>query len=197
MAVIQDPITANGARVTASGAMLTTPGGDGFPTFLTRLGAARLSAAAGAGTFMWAMRAPANRTVDFRAGRLRYTHDPLTGVASTSVLEFVRFSGADPGGGALLVPSMKQTAEGAAVTTVIREATASSLITLTGATIGGPGSGFGALAVPNGVSSQGEIALDDLNGFLLTPGEGLAIRVVVALPIGSTVSGHLEFSERT
>jgi len=196
VALIQDPVSAIGAKVSAAGAVHITAGGDGFPTFLTRFGNARMAGIAAVGTYVWAMRAPANKSVELRAGRLRYTHDPATAAATTSVIEFVRFTGADPAAGVLLVPVPKLSSEGAAVTVAIREAGAASLVTLTGATVAGAGSGFGALAVPNGASASGELALDALDGLLLAPNEGLAIRVVAALPIGSTVSGHLEFSER-
>lgn len=196
MALLLDPTTGTAAKVSASGGLLITPGGDGYPTYMTRFGSARLTAAAAPGTYVWAIRAPATKTLDLREGRLRLTHDPIAAVATTSVIEFVRFSAADPAGGTALTPVNKQTSEAAPFTVALREAGAASLVTLAGATIGAAAAGFGTLALPNGVSAQGELALNDFTGMYLAPGEGLALRVVAALPIGSMVSGMLEFSER-
>ena len=196
MANILDPISAVAAKVSAAGALHVTPGGDGFPTFMTRFGGLRITTAYAAGTYAWAVRAPAGKTVDLRAMRLRLSFDGTAAAATSGMVEFVRFSGADPAGGVLLSPVAKTISEGAA-TAIVREGSATAGPTLAGATIGAAGAGFGLLNIPYSVTgTDAELAIDDLTGLNLAPGEGLAIRCISALAIGTIIGGHLEFSEK-
>lgn len=195
MALILDPVTGKAAGVNQAGSILTAPGGDGFPTYVTRFGSVLLPAAA-AGTYLWAIRAPATRTIDIRYAVLRLGQPGvLTAAATQSAVEFVKFSGADPAGGQVLVPERKNINEGAAQTTVIREAT-TTLVTLTGATVAQATQGFGTLFAATLAGASNESAYPDMNGMLLAPGEGLAVRVVLAVPAAATLGGFLEFSER-
>lgn len=196
MANILDPITAVAAKVSAAGALQVTPGGDGFPTFMTRFGGVRITTAYAAGTYAWAIRAPAGKTVDLRAGRVRLEFDGTVVAATSGIIEFVRFAAADPAAGTLLTPVSKTVSEGAA-TAIVREGSATAGPTLAGATVGSATSGFGMLAIPySATGTDAELAIDDFTGFNLAPGEGLAIRCITALAIGTTLGGHLEFSEK-
>lgn len=196
MANILDPTTSVGAKVSASGALLVTPGGDGYPTYLTKFGGVRITAYA-AGIYAWALRAPANRFVDIRQGRLRLAFDGTATAGATMVCEFVRFAGADPAGGTLLVPRPKITTEAAALTVAVREGAAAAGPTLAGATVDATASALATVALPLSVTGGWvDLQMDEWNGLLLAPGEGLALRCVTALPAGTTISGWVEFSER-
>lgn len=197
MANINDPVTAVGAKVSAAGAIHITAGGDGFPTFLVRLGSARVTTAIGAGAFLWGLRAPANKTLDLRAGDLGLSFDGTAAAGTALVVELTRFSGADPAGGTLVAPTMKVTSEGQAQTVAVREAASAAAVTLTGATVQPANQGIFTLGLPlsaTGVTAR--LSLADLTGLTLAPGEGVCIRALSAVPVGSYLTGYLEFSER-
>ena len=196
MAVINDPTAGTGAKVSLSGAVHITAGGDGFPTYITRFGNVRYTAAIGVSSCVWAMRAPATKTIELRMGLVRIAFDGTATAATSAGIAFVRFSGADPGAGTLLTPVQKNTTE-VASTTIVREATAAAGVTLTGATVATATAQFGSLWLPlSATGTQQDMELSDFTGLLLAPGEGLALIAASALPIGISVSGWVEYSER-
>lgn len=196
MANILDATTGIAAKVNADGALLTADGGDGLSSYSVQIYHPRITTAIAAGGVVWAMRAPANRTDIIRGGVLRLTLDT---VAATEVgVELVKFVGADPTGGTgPYVPLRKKTSDGSAQTTVVRGAAAAAGLSMTGTTVEATLNALLHLSIPFQAGSWASMDLDDLSGFELAPGEGLAIRTnPAALPIGLVTSGFIEFSER-
>lgn len=197
MAVINDPVTSAGAKVSGAGAVHVTAGGDGFPTFMVRLGSVRTTGAIAAGAYLWGIRAPAAKTLDLRAGELALGFDGTAAAGTSLIIELTRFTGADPAGGTLVVPTMKTTTEGQAQTVAVREAAAGAAVTLTGATVNPANQGIFTLGLPLSLTgSSARLPLTDLTGLNLSPGEGVCIRALTAVPVGSMLTGYLEFSER-
>ena len=193
MAQIQDPVTAVAAKVSASGAINVTAGGDGYPTYIVQIYSPRVTTAIGAGGVLWAIRAPATKTLDIRNGQIRLSLDTVT--TGEVGVEMVRFSTSDPAGGTLYVARPKNTAEPAASTTAIRGASATA--GLTGMTVEATTNALLHISLPFIAGSADTLDLADWTGLYLAPGEGLAIRTnPTAAPIGLTLSGWMEFSER-
>ncbi len=196
MANILDPTTSVGAKVSADGSLQVFEGGDGLPSYSVQIYHPRITTAIAAGGVLWALRAPATKTVVLRGGVLRLSLDTVT--TGEVGIEVVKFSVADPAGGTgPFVPTRKKTSDGAAATSAIRGATATAGVTMTGATVDATLNALLHFSIPFIAGSHAEMDLTDLAVFELASGEGIAVRTnPTAAPIGLVTSGFLEFSER-
>lgn len=195
MANIQDAISGKMAKVSDAGSVLVTFGDDGYPTFFTKIYHPRLTSNIAAGNLLWALRAPADRTVIFRGGQIKIDMDVTLSTMAEVGATLVRFQGADPGGGTVLVATRMKTTDADAKTLVIKSATASSPLTSVGLTLEPVTQGFFHVTVPGTAGSQASIDLTSWSGLELAPGEGVALVAGSAVPIGFKSSGWLQFSE--
>lgn len=197
MAQILDPVSAVAAKVSAAGAIHITAGGDGFPTFLTAIYVPRITVVGGlvANSLIWGMRASPTKTIEIRSGQLRLSLDTATTVEVG--FEAVRFNAADLTGGTLSVARPKNLTEGAAATVNIRAATAIASLGVTGAIVEASANALMHLTMPFVAGASVDLSMEDWSGLLLAPGDGLCLRTSpTALPVGASLGGWLEFSER-
>jgi hypothetical protein len=195
MATLNDQTTGVAAKISAAGSLLVSTGDDGLPTYFVPIYLPRVTTALSVNAVLWAIRAPATRTLVIQSGVVRLELD--TAAASTEVgIDMVRFTGADPTGGTAWVPAKKSTTDPDALTTVVRSGSAIAGLTTTSMVIDAASVAFFRLQVHlNGGTSPLDMA--PFVGTELAPGEGLAITTKPnALPIGAALSGYLQFSEK-
>ena len=167
-----------------------------LPSFAVQLASPRVTTAIAAGGVLWALRAPAGKTVIVRGGVVRLALDTALGTLAEVGVELVRFSGADPGGGTLLVAESKLASQ-APATTAIRAAGAGAGLTMTGTTVAATTKALATAKITGNANSSGQLGLEALTDLELAAGEGLACRTnPAAWPVGAVLSGLLEFAER-
>lgn len=195
MAVLVDPTTGTGAKVSAAGSLLVSTGDDGLPTYFAKIYHPRLTTAIGANNVLWAIRSAITRTVVFRGGQIKLSVDTTT--AGEIGVAMVRYIGADPGSGTLIVPTRMRTLDPDPQTSVIKACTASTALTMTGATVDPVTTAFFHETIPGTAGSQAVVDLTVWSGLELAPGEGVAlVAAVTSVPIGYQTSGWLQFSEQ-
>lgn len=197
MANIQDKDSGVSVKVSDQNSMFVTFGDDGLPSFFTKIWHPRLTSALLANACLWAIRAPSTRTVIIRGGQINVSVDTTPGTLSEVSIDMVRFTSIDPSGGTALVPTRMRTSDPDPQTTVIRGASATGGLTMTGAIIDPTTTAFFHLSVPAIAGSTNFIALDTSSGLELGEGEGLAILTRGGgAPIGFQTTGSIQFSER-
>lgn len=198
MAIIQDLQTGIPVKISSQGSMLTTTGDDGYPTFFVKVYHPRLTSSLGPNAILWAIRAPMTRTLILRGGQISLSVDITPGSITEASIDMVRFTGIDPTGGTVLIPTRMRTSDPDPQTTVIRAASATIGLTMPPGVVVDPATtGFFHLSVPAIAGSVSTIELDAWTGLELGEGEGLAIYTRGGgVPIGFQTTGSIQFSER-
>jgi len=187
-----DP-TSKAARVTeydsAGQELYKTPGG----SYLIPISMGRQTAAIAAGSYIWAFRNGAAKTIRLRRIVLTTSFDG-TAAATTQTYQIMRFSTATPTGGSVIVIVKKKTTYGASTVVDARQNPAAAL-GITGVVFETVGM---CIQQPRQLAPLQQINMpfdQSNNAYELQPNEGLAINLLVVGVIGDTITGFVEFDE--
>lgn len=158
----------------------------------------RATAASAATTLFWAMRNGSSRVVSIRRISLAATFDGTAAAGQTPRYAIQRFTSATPSSGTVLTPVKKRSSYGSS--TIVDARFSDTGLTFAGLVFEPEALVIGTPASVTGTSTIRDYSFEKANerydSFELGANEGLAIRVLVVMVIGMSLTGFVAWDER-